>query len=273
MVLYRFTAAGQPDNAFDGNGHLAILSGTRTEGANWRSPVTWSARNVPEVALGVDQPVIARSLGSGTPDATFGASGVQPLALQGTSNYGVSIALPPTNPARISIGVDSYDLAGNVDPMMATTSMTGVLVRRTTASGRLHRRHGRQLRDAAVGSTVPVVLVSANFAGDVLSHGRSAGREPGHLLRRQWLHRPARRPSSPLAVRYPSPPTGGIFVGGNMVGVAQMGIVSNSTAPQCRTHRRHRPQHRSSRGLTVKKASLNVSIAAQAEGLTTTAGR
>mgnify|MGYP002151984956 CR=1 FL=1 len=32
MVLYRFTAAGQPDNAFDGNGHLAILSGTRTEG-------------------------------------------------------------------------------------------------------------------------------------------------------------------------------------------------------------------------------------------------
>ena len=272
MVLYRFTAAGQPDNAFDGNGHLAILSGTRTEGRKLAisSDVVY-ATGFREVALGVDQPVIAKILGSGTPDATFGASGVQPLALQGTSNYGVSIALPPTNPARISIGVDSYDLAGNtLTPRSATTSMTGVLSADYGVGGVFTGASGQQLRDAAVGSDGSSLLVSANFAGDSsVTAVRPDGSQDTSFA---GSGSTSPLPKTEFTGRSVSIATdGGIIVGGNMVGVAQMGIVKlHGTAVPDPTPTPP-PTPPVIRGLTVKKASLNVSIAAQAEGLTYTA--
>ena len=272
MVLYRFTAAGQPDNAFDGNGHLAILSGTRTEGRKLAisSDVVY-ATGFREVALGVDQPVIAKILGSGTPDATFGASGVQPLALQGTSNYGVSIALPPTNPPRISIGVDSYDLAGNpLTAMMATTSMTGVLVAGYGVAGVFTGSSGQQLRDAAVAPDGSSVLVNANVAGAYSVTAVSANGTQDSSFAGSGSTSPV--PATAFTGRSVSlAPDGGIFVGGNMVSFTQMGIVKlHGTAIPDPTPTPP-PAQPTITGLTVKKASVDVSIAAQAEGLTYTA--
>lgn len=274
MVLYRFTAAGQPDNAFDGNGHLAILSGTRTEGRKLAisSDVVY-ATGFREVALGVDQPVIAKILGSGTPDATFGASGVQPLALQGTSNYGVSIALPPTNPARISIGVDSYDLAGNtLTPRSATTSMTGVLSADYGVGGVFTGASGQQLRDAAVGSDGSSLLVSANFAGDSsVTAVRPDGSQDTSFA---GSGSTSPLPKTEFTGRSVSIATdGGIFVGGNMVSATQLGLLKlHGTAVPDPTPAPP-PAQPTITGLTVKKKSVDVAVAAQADatGFTYTA--
>ena len=270
MVIYRYTAAGSLDNSFNFDGRVTLISGSHTYG---RSVVLAGdvlyATGYRDTDV-VDQPVIARVLATGIPDPTFGLGGLVRLAVQGASNYGLTIAVTPTAPAHITVGIDGYT-DGVLLPLLARTSMTGALDTGYGVAGVFTGRSGLTFRDAAVandGSSVMLSLTEPDAA--VVSAIRPDGTVDTSFAGGGGGTTPV--PETVFHGRSLSVAAdGGIFVGGNMVSFTQMGIVKlHGTAIPDPTPTPP-PAQPTITGLTVKKASVDVSIAAQAEGLTYTA--
>ena len=264
MVMFRFTQAGLPDNSFSINGHLQIATGEETEGrtVEMSGDVVY-ATGFRQVAAGVDQPVVAKVLGSGTPDPTFGTLGVRALALQGASNYGLSIALPPTNPARIMIGVDSYT-EGIMTPLMSTTTLTGALSGGYGVAGVFTGGSEQQLRDAEVAADGSSLMVSVSptdtmsitaVRPDGTKDPDFAGGGSTSPLPESVFH----GRSVSLA------PDGGIFVGGNMAGTVQMGVAKLHGAAIPDPSPTPPPQSPRITGLAVKAKTVRVAITPPAD--------
>lgn len=265
MALFRFTESGLPDNSFNLDGHLEILSATETFGrkAVMSGDVLY-ATGWRQVAAGIDQPVIVKILGSGTPDLGFGIAGVQPLALQGTSNWGLSIALPPTDPPRINIGVES-DTGAILTPMMATTTMAGALSADYGVAGVFTGGAGTDLRDADVASDGSSVLVGANEQGTLIV----TAVRPDGAKDTSFAGGGSTSPLPESVFRGGSvslAPSGDIFVGGS-VATLQMALIKlhGTATPDPSPTPSPAPSRPTITGLSVGKSAVEVSIAPQTD--------